>query len=685
MNKGQAYADVETGQLNKETSVSRRLFPCVMGLFRLFNSSVPVSHTCWDVGICIGVFIVLIPVFVPTIALSLDIGHFPQLLHEPYKLALTLNVAFSVPMLIDALLDCINEGKKFGAERLRVLLAIGFMVPALTTVLLCFDGNTPNFRLAHAVLMAHQIVQYCLLYQLLNVHDRLIWADVRVTIMTFLHITVLITWSASFWIAYSLRYVAMCAFGLNNLMVFGIVWYLWIPKYWSIITTASDRHALVFPKQKYSWLTKYIFGLDGSIYSLMTADETISVFYIVTGFVLIVIAAVSLRTTWGFMIGTYAISSFAVLLTVYPGRVARLKAKESDAALESKKTFVQYISHEARGPLSVASMGLELHLMDLQQVMSEENSELDSRQSRQEWLTRRAVNVREVMDSCLVAQHTLNDLLTYDKIDSGMLQMEKVAISVFPFFQKELSPFSIQSRYKNISMKYNWGEGQVHPSYDNMTVFADQHKIAQVFRNLLSNALKFTPENGSIDVNVQVLCLFDLSQESSLEMAICSDSYLKSPESINTGSYSSTVMSAAGAFFKNNTGRGSGSSSVAPTALDSNSLEQTSFSLSQSRRLSERSSSRRRDKFQPSMGRIVSSTSLAEDCEYVDITEVDFSTIDRNIVDMVCRVEVMDSGPGISEENMSKLFGKYVQFNAAEMQQGGGSGLGLWCKFYYQC
>lgn len=31
---------------------------------------------------------------------------------------------------------------------------------------------------------------------------------------------------------------------------------------------------------------------------------------------------------------------------------------------------------------------------------------------------------------------------------------------------------------------------------------------------------------------------------------------------------------------------------------------------------------------------------------------------------------------------MPKLFGKYVQFNAAQMQQGGGSGLGLWCKFY---
>ena len=44
----------------------------------------------------------------------------------------------------------------------------------------------------------------------------------------------------------------------------------------------------------------------------------------------------------------------------------------------------------------------------------------------------------------------------------------------------------------------------------------------------------------------------------------------------------------------------------------------------------------------------------------------------------VLRVEVIDSGAGISRENMKKLFGQYVQFNANVLQDGGGSGLGLW-------
>jgi len=49
----------------------------------------------------------------------------------------------------------------------------------------------------------------------------------------------------------------------------------------------------------------------------------------------------------------------------------------------------------------------------------------------------------------------------------------------------------------------------------------------------------------------------------------------------------------------------------------------------------------------------------------------------------VC-LQVIDSGVGISKENQQKLFGKYVQFNAAKLQKGGGSGLGLWiCKGMY--
>ena len=42
------------------------------------------------------------------------------------------------------------------------------------------------------------------------------------------------------------------------------------------------------------------------------------------------------------------------------------------------------------------------------------------------------------------------------------------------------------------------------------------------------------------------------------------------------------------------------------------------------------------------------------------------------------RIEVIDTGAGISPENQKKLFGQYVQFDAGKLQKGSGSGLGLW-------
>ena len=44
----------------------------------------------------------------------------------------------------------------------------------------------------------------------------------------------------------------------------------------------------------------------------------------------------------------------------------------------------------------------------------------------------------------------------------------------------------------------------------------------------------------------------------------------------------------------------------------------------------------------------------------------------------IMRLEVRDTGAGISLFNQSKLFGQYVQFNANKLQKGDGSGLGLW-------
>lgn len=55
-----------------------------------------------------------------------------------------------------------------------------------------------------------------------------------------------------------------------------------------------------------------------------------------------------------------------------------------------------------------------------------------------------------------------------------------------------------------------------------------------------------------------------------------------------------------------------------------------------------------------------------------------FIEVRIQVRDEELRVEVQDSGPGISPANQRRLFGEIVQFNAKTLQGGGGSGLGLW-------
>ena len=55
-----------------------------------------------------------------------------------------------------------------------------------------------------------------------------------------------------------------------------------------------------------------------------------------------------------------------------------------------------------------------------------------------------------------------------------------------------------------------------------------------------------------------------------------------------------------------------------------------------------------------------------------------FQTLRFTPIPTLIKYTVRDSGAGISKENQKKMFGQYVQFNAAVLQKGKGSGLGLW-------
>jgi signal transduction histidine kinase len=163
-------------------------------------------------------------------------------------------------------------------------------------------------------------------------------------------------------------------------------------------------------------------------------------------------------------------------------------SKLATQCLENKRTFVRYIGHEIRTPLTVVKLGLKLALADARELDANEDF---------------ISNISDCEDSVDVAVAILNDLLAYEKLDSGILEMFKEIIVVVPFVLRSLRPFETQAAEKNIKLTIeNNCSGDM---MDTLAIYADKSKMCQVIRNFLSNAIKFTPGNGHVTVRISVV------------------------------------------------------------------------------------------------------------------------------------------------------------------------------------
>src|SRR6185437_2941875 len=92
----------------------------------------------------------------------------------------------------------------------------------------------------------------------------------------------------------------------------------------------------------------------------------------------------------------------------------------------------------------------------------------------------------------------VNDLLDVAAIERGKITLEPQSLSVGILAQDVLALFGPKLQEKKIT-------GQVRVGVQLPPVFADPEKIRQVIVNLVSNALKFTPEGGRIEISAETL------------------------------------------------------------------------------------------------------------------------------------------------------------------------------------
>ena len=194
--------------------------------------------------------------------------------------------------------------------------------------------------------------------------------------------------------------------------------------------------------------------------------------------------------------------------------VVNRQAREREIVSNTKRLFVRYISHEIRTPLNTVHVGLVVLLTELDNLLN--GIGLLDKAVITNWVEL----VNDIQSSSSNATSVLNDLITYDKIMTKQLQMEFSCVSVWDKIMENVDLFRIQQREKDIKLELetivldkgegdvrkivNIEEGMSNTLFLHLLVLADDIKIGQVIKNLLSNALKFTPRSGLINIQGKV-------------------------------------------------------------------------------------------------------------------------------------------------------------------------------------
>ena len=155
--------------------------------------------------------------------------------------------------------------------------------------------------------------------------------------------------------------------------------------------------------------------------------------------------------------------------------------KESEKLQELnrlKTNFFTNISHEFRTPLT-------LILGQAKQIL--ENSEEGKINERVKVIFRNGTKLKKLT----------NQILDLSQIEAGQMKLRASSQNIVPVINSIVSSFQSLAEIKNISL-------EVQAQREKISLYFDRDKLEKIIGNLLSNALKFTPEGGNVNVKIQI-------------------------------------------------------------------------------------------------------------------------------------------------------------------------------------
>ena len=293
-------------------------------------------------------------------------------------------------------------------------------------------------------------------------------------------------------------------------------------------------------------------------------------------------------------------------------RTSELEAQKrvAEEANDAKTLFVANVSHELKTPLN-GILGMTAICMQEEDLPK----------------IRRSLGI--VYKSGELLLHLLNDLLTFSRNQqAGVITLECKEFVIKDITTQILAIFDKQAAESGI----RFGVTISPETILNLTLWGDVHRILQIIINLVSNAIKFTPAGGA--VQVRMIKLEDkLSPLANARRSSANSSNASIPKRRR-------ILKALGSTARNDSSSSDPASSLTGSATDQLNVDDKRHRLS------------------------IDSIS--------DITNP--SSPGRGAL---FEFEVEDTGPGVSEEVREKIFDPFVQGDAALSKKYRGTGLGL--------